>query len=343
MDPMSELHPADAPPSPEAARTLIAERDRLRAWLEQLDAHGTEVPEHVLERVRGDYQERLQRVTADLGEHLGSLRQSLAELRELQDAAEAQHAEARDALAEAKLRHLIGELDESAWEDRRPALEAAVTEAERESAEVGAEVARLVELVSEIEESESEATAEPVGVSEEESGALADVATEAEVAEEEEVVAAAMELEEVSEAESAGIGEGGAEEVDAAVDELFAVWGEGEDGDEKDEGEETLPWLAIEAPEAGEGIDLGFLREVSEPAAADADTAATSEGTADEALSDLAFLEELDRVIASTAPGAAQPNGAEEPAEKSGLICKECGAANDARSWYCEICGMELT
>jgi len=342
MVPMSEHSTANAHPSPDAARTLIAERDQLRSWLDQLDEHGSEVPKHVVERVRGDYRERLQRVNAELTEHLGSLRQSLAELRELQSTAEEQHAEARDALAEARLRHMIGELDASAWEDRRPGLEAAVVDAERERDAVSGEVSRLVELVSEIEgaavvaiEVATEAAAPEI---------LAEIAPE-------QIVDAALEDtdggDDDAAADEAEADEDAADEVDAAVDELFAVWdAEAEPDAEVDSGADgvadvQLPWLTPEEPGEREGMELEFLREVIEPAAAEE----SGEGAGEESFSDLAFLEELDRVIASTAPGAGIGGAAESPEAEatSGLTCKECGASNDARSWYCEICGMELT
>lgn len=345
---MSEQHPADASPSPEAARALIAERDRLRAWIGQLEAHGSEAPTHVLERVRGDYQDRLQRVTAELGEHLDTLRQSLSGLRELQAAADVQLGAARDALAEARLRHLIGELEPEAWEERRPALEAAVDAGERECTEAGDEVARLVELVAEIEGAETAPAEAPVAAEE----PVAQVHDDAEELEpyvameaiEAVDLAGAAEMTEAAatSGEQAAEGESAGEEVDSAVDELFAVWDEPAAEGAQGEEEEALPWLAIEEPaaeEGEEGMELEFLREVSEP-----EESAPSAAPADDGLSDLAFLEELDRVIASTAPSAANGgDAAPQGAPAAGLICKECGASNDARSWYCEICGMELT
>ncbi|HEU4880731.1 MAG TPA: zinc finger protein, partial [Longimicrobium sp.] len=62
---------------------------------------------------------------------------------------------------------------------------------------------------------------------------------------------------------------------------------------------------------------------------------------------DLAFLDELDRAIrasaAETKPDA--PGASSEPAASAAevVLCTECGAHNELGSWYCEICGAELT
>ena len=56
---------------------LIQERRRYEQWLAALDARRDTTPQHVLERVKADYQGRLQRVQEQLALH----RQSILEER----------------------------------------------------------------------------------------------------------------------------------------------------------------------------------------------------------------------------------------------------------------------
>jgi hypothetical protein len=50
----------------DALAGLLEERARYEAWLNRLDEHRGSTPGHVLERVRGDYEERLNGVIAQL-------------------------------------------------------------------------------------------------------------------------------------------------------------------------------------------------------------------------------------------------------------------------------------
>lgn len=114
-------------------------------------------------------------------------------------------------------------------------------------------------------------------------------------------------------------------------------------------GEETLPeYVPPAAPQPAEAevveVDLSWLEEI--------ETTALPEGTPGEAAGagedDLAFLEELDRAIASTpegerpAPPAADGDRTLDADRAGMLLCKECGAINDPQAWYCEVCGSEL-
>lgn len=117
-------------------------------------------------------------------------------------------------------------------------------------------------------------------------------------------------------------------------------------------GEDTLPeYVPPAAPQPAEAeaelveVDLSWLEEI--------ETTALPEATPEEAAGagedDLAFLEELDRAIASTTPEGEHPappaadGDRTLDADRAGmLLCKECGAINDPQAWYCEVCGSEL-
>ncbi|HRP07436.1 MAG TPA: hypothetical protein PLL69_03020 [Gemmatimonadales bacterium] len=102
-----------------AVEALLAERDSLRGWLDRLDQSGVAAPESVRARVRGDYQTRLDRLTEELRSHADAvaarLAADIAERDRLLDLA----LHAREGLAEAELRHVVGEFDAGKFEEER--------------------------------------------------------------------------------------------------------------------------------------------------------------------------------------------------------------------------------
>lgn len=129
---------------------LVRQRDQLRAWIARLDEVQTGAPSRVTQRVRADYEDRLRRVTEDLSAHGEEIRRGLDEVRAQLDTAETRRAHAADALEETRLRHLIGELDEGAWDEARQPLEAEAAAADQAVAQATAEVERLSTLSTEI-------------------------------------------------------------------------------------------------------------------------------------------------------------------------------------------------
>jgi hypothetical protein len=348
----------DASSSGATVQELIRLREQLTAWIGKLDEVGPQASSAVAERVRADYQDRLRRVTEDLGSHGEEIAADLERFREALGEAETRRAAAGEALEEARLRHLIGELDDAAWDEARPELERDVTGADDAVAHARAEVERLQALSADIQGAAVEEVEAPDEVE-------AVWTPEAEV-EVEEVPEAQPEPEPAPEPEPQAPPP--AAEVREAADAVSAdEWDPfgGEFGTEEKAGDaaEDLPWLAgIEdakgweppAPEEGDS-GLEFLRGIDEPAAPAPDAA--DPAAPDLGADDLAFLEELDRSIggagarppSDAAPQPPQPapaEGAPAPAPAASraepLLCKECGAINEPHSWYCEICGSEL-
>jgi hypothetical protein len=98
---------------------LLAERDALHAWLARLDAVPVAAPNAVRDRVRADYQERLDGVTASLRQHADTLAERLAADRAERADLDRQASASREALAEAELRHAVGEYDADRFEAER--------------------------------------------------------------------------------------------------------------------------------------------------------------------------------------------------------------------------------
>ena len=84
--------------------------------------------------------------------------------------------------------------------------------------------------------------------------------------------------------------------------------------------------------------DLGEITSFADAAEAMADR--VDRPAADD---DIAFLDELDRTIAATAPRTpAEDETPEEARPQPGLKCPECGYSNDPAAWYCGVCGVDL-
>jgi hypothetical protein len=125
---------------------LDEERRRYEAWLAQLDARRGTAPEHVLERVRVDYEGRLRDVVGRLAEHAEMLRGVVAERsRDLAAIRDAER-QRQDERAEAELRAMVGEYTPEQWQEIEAQSTLALEElgARRSAAE--AELARLEEV-----------------------------------------------------------------------------------------------------------------------------------------------------------------------------------------------------
>jgi hypothetical protein len=138
---------------------LIRQREQLTGWIARLDEVGGQASTRAAERIRADYADRLRRVNESLSAHRGEIEADLQRFRGALEQAEEHRLAAADEMDEASLRHLIGELDESAWNAARPDLEARVRQAEDAVAEARAEVERLETLAADIASAQDAAAA----------------------------------------------------------------------------------------------------------------------------------------------------------------------------------------
>src|ERR687898_2631026 len=106
---------AKTPDTDVTIEALLEQRTQYEEWLAKLDSSGDKAPPAVRQRVRGDYEARLQSVMEQLrgrgsaiGEELERHHASQAELDRERRAAE-------EALAEAEVRHSVGEYTEDEW------------------------------------------------------------------------------------------------------------------------------------------------------------------------------------------------------------------------------------
>lgn len=105
------------PPSKSTAaiQRLLEERRQYEAWIARIDAAGGGAPSTVRNRVRSDYEARLNAVTEELKVHAEAARLMAAQRKELRRELQTKETHAAERLAEAELRHAVGEYDESQW------------------------------------------------------------------------------------------------------------------------------------------------------------------------------------------------------------------------------------
>jgi hypothetical protein len=129
--------------------SLLAERGRFETWLDQLSAKASTMPAHVVERVRADYQERLDKVVASLQVQADGMRADVSALDERVRVLDVELAAKKDARAEDELRALVGEYDGGAWEKKAAEHDSGIGALESERAEREAEHRRVQQLLTE--------------------------------------------------------------------------------------------------------------------------------------------------------------------------------------------------
>ena len=127
----------------EALRALIAERQQYDQWIETLQSKRDGTPEHVFNRVYGDYTTRLDRVVSEIRSHAAELQLSITTLSaRLGEVARDEEAR-RDAIQEAELRAAVGEFGADQWEQLRG-------DGEQELERIAADKASLESQLSEL-------------------------------------------------------------------------------------------------------------------------------------------------------------------------------------------------
>src|SRR5215208_1333829 len=132
----------------DAVAALMDERARYEAWLSTLETRRGATPNHVYDRVRGDYEARLRAVldqlagrASELQERADSLRAQVADLQRQEDA----H---RDERAEAELRATVGEHTPERWAEIRERADAEIARLSSARQEITADLERVREVLT---------------------------------------------------------------------------------------------------------------------------------------------------------------------------------------------------
>lgn len=138
---------------------LLEQRSQYEEWLLRLDTTGDKASPSVRQRVRGDYEARLESVmeqlrgrSAAIGEELERQHASQAEL-------DRERRSAEEALAEAEVRHSVGEYSEDEWRRHSEQSKKGIEQLRSRLRAIGSEITRLTEIQALI--SGTRATAAP--------------------------------------------------------------------------------------------------------------------------------------------------------------------------------------
>jgi len=125
---------------------LLEERRQYEAWIVRLSAAEDATPAHVRERVKADYEARLDAVLEELKSHAESARQMIEQKQHFRLEVKKREKLAAEKLAETELRHAVGEYDEAAWSQVHQDAMAELVTLREELQAVEADIAKLQEL-----------------------------------------------------------------------------------------------------------------------------------------------------------------------------------------------------
>ncbi|MCZ6917479.1 MAG: zinc finger Ran-binding domain-containing protein [Gemmatimonadetes bacterium] len=126
---------------------LLEERHAIAKWLDRLSKAKETAADEVQAKVRADYETRLTAVTEQLQGYTKELGESLLTQREQQQELAARETTTDERLAEAKLRHAVGEYDDAKWNTASSEIQSELTEIRQELQIVNDEIVRLEDVL----------------------------------------------------------------------------------------------------------------------------------------------------------------------------------------------------
>jgi hypothetical protein len=125
---------------------LLEQRTQYEEWLARLDASGDKVPPAVRQRVRGDYEARLRAVLDQLRGRGAAISEELERHHAAQAELDRERRTAEEALAEAEIRHAVGEYGEDEWHRLSEQSRGEIDQLRARLRTVGGDIARLTEV-----------------------------------------------------------------------------------------------------------------------------------------------------------------------------------------------------
>lgn len=127
---------------------LLEQRAQYEEWLLRLDTSGDKASPSVRERVRGDYQARLDGVMEQLRGRSAAISEELERQHATQAEVDRERRRAEEALAEAEVRHSVGEYDAGEWKRLNEQSKKEIEQLRSRLKGIGAEITRLTEIQS---------------------------------------------------------------------------------------------------------------------------------------------------------------------------------------------------
>ena len=139
---------AKTPDTDVTIEALLEQRTQYEEWLAKLDNSGDKAPPAVRERIRGDYEARLQSVMEQLRGRGSAISEELERHHASQAELDRQRRAAEEALAESEVRHSVGEYTEDEWRRVSDQSRREIEQLRAQLRSVGAEITRLTQVQS---------------------------------------------------------------------------------------------------------------------------------------------------------------------------------------------------
>src|SRR5882672_7611409 len=144
-----------------AIQKLLAEKVQIERWLDRLSLASDKTPEAVRQKVSGDYRKKLDEVTKELGAFGDELGSALKRAKAARDGMARQEETVQAQLAEAEVRHAVGEFDETKWRAVNAEFLQSLVRIREELKNADAEISKLEEVVTGMSDAEKAATDAP--------------------------------------------------------------------------------------------------------------------------------------------------------------------------------------
>ncbi|MFB3111174.1 MAG: hypothetical protein ACE10G_03995, partial [Gemmatimonadales bacterium] len=130
---------------------LLDERQVITEWLERLALAGDDASDAVRSKVREDYEKRLVAVSEGLQDYADELSSTLSKETQKRTGFLAREQKAEARLAEAKLRHDVGEYEDSQWNEIHSEVVGELAKVRDGLKAAGQEIHRLEDVLSGID------------------------------------------------------------------------------------------------------------------------------------------------------------------------------------------------
>ena len=132
----------------DSIEALLEQRAQFEQWLAKLDSAADKAPPAVRQKVRADYEVRLRGVIDRLRSHSTTIADELHRHQAAQGDLDTQRRHAEEELAEAEVRHTVGECGDDEWRRISEESDGRLNGLREQLKTVGKEIARLVEVQS---------------------------------------------------------------------------------------------------------------------------------------------------------------------------------------------------
>jgi len=137
---------AKTPDTDVTIEALLEQRTQYEEWLVKLDNSGDKVPPAVRQRVRGDYEARLQQVMEQLRGRANAIGEELERQHASQAELDRQRRAAEEAMAESEVRHSVGEYTEDEWRQVSEQSRREIEQLRAQLRSIGTEITRLTQV-----------------------------------------------------------------------------------------------------------------------------------------------------------------------------------------------------